>query len=278
MRALALLVPAFGAAAALAAAAAPASAPTIDRWTCATDKEMRMLAKGPCPICTADLVKVAEPMRGAGAAGDPYPLATCPVSDQPLGSRGAPIVMSIGGREVRFCCAGCIAPFKRDPAAHWKKIDEAIVKQQKEAYPLDVCVVSKEKLGDAGGRTPPSESEVAKPVDHVYRNRLVRLCCKSCVKSFEKEPDAFLARLDAAVIEKEKMAYPLDTCIVMKGKLDEMGEPYDAVLNGRLVRFCCDGCVSGYWKEPAKHLDALAKAWRERAGAGGSEGKGHGGH
>jgi YHS domain-containing protein len=268
MRALALLVPLLGAAAALAAAAAPPSVPSIERWTCATDKEVRMLAKGPCPICTADLVKVAEPMRGAGAAGDPYPLASCPVSGQPLGSRGAPIVMSIGGREVRFCCAGCIAPFKKDPAAHWKKVDGAIVEQQKESYPIDVCVVSKEKLGDA--------PDAGAPVDHVYRNRLVRFCCTSCVKSFEKEPDAFLARLDAAVIEKERTSYPLDTCIVMKGKLDEMGEPFDAVLNGRLVRFCCDGCVSGFWKEPAKHLDALAKARRERANAGGSEGQGDG--
>jgi hypothetical protein len=34
--------------------------------------------------------------------------------------------------------------------------------------------------------------------------------------------------------------------------------------------------VSGYWKEPAKHIDALAKA--RRGGAGAPEGKGHGGH
>ena len=60
------------------------------------------------------------------------------------------------------------------------------------AYPLTTCVVSDEGLGDMG-----------KPVDHVYKqegkpDRLVKLCCRSCLGKFKKAPAKYLEKLDAA--------------------------------------------------------------------------------
>lgn len=60
------------------------------------------------------------------------------------------------------------------------------------AYPLDTCVVSGEKLGEMG-----------KPYDYVHQepgqpDRLVRFCCKGCVRDFKKDPAAYLKKLDAA--------------------------------------------------------------------------------
>jgi YHS domain-containing protein len=59
-----------------------------------------------------------------------YPLKTCLVSDEPLGSMGdavAYIHRAAGkpDRVVFFCCEGCIDDFKADPAKFLKKVDAA---------------------------------------------------------------------------------------------------------------------------------------------------------
>lgn len=55
----------------------------------------------------------------------PYALDVCLVSGEKLGEMGAPIVIQYEGREIRFCCASCEKPFRKDPAKFLKKLDEA---------------------------------------------------------------------------------------------------------------------------------------------------------
>jgi YHS domain-containing protein len=181
----------------------------------------------------------------AAPAGDPYPLATCPVSGGKLGSMGAPFVYVHEGREVRFCCKGCLPKFKADPAKYLAKVDATIAKEQASRYPLKTCLVSGKAIdGDA------------KPIDHVWRNRLVRLHDRKCVEAFEKNPRKYVRVLDKAVVAAQKDAYPLDTCVISGGKLGSMGAVVDHVHAGRLVRFCCRGCIGAFDKNPAA---ALAK-------------------
>ena len=54
-------------------------------------------------------------------------------------------------------------------------------------YPLNVCLVSDEKLGEMG------EPHVIK-----YKGREIKLCCEGCEKDFRKEPQKYLAKLDTA--------------------------------------------------------------------------------
>jgi hypothetical protein len=68
----------------------------------------------------------------------------------------------------------------------------------KAAYPLATCVVSGDKLegGDMGA-----------PVDYIHKedgkpDRLVRFCCKDCVRDFKKDPPKYLAMIDAAAARK----------------------------------------------------------------------------
>ena len=68
------------------------------------------------------------------------------------------------------------APAKEDTKA--KQDDATIIAQQKASYPLDTCVIRDSKLGEMG-----------EPVDYVYKGRLVRFCCKGCIKAFEKDPE-----------------------------------------------------------------------------------------
>ena len=57
---------------------------------------------------------------------------------------------------------------------------------QAKPYPLDKCVVSDEKLGEHG-----------KPYVFTHEGQEIKLCCKSCLKDFQKEPAAYLKKLTA---------------------------------------------------------------------------------
>lgn len=115
-------------------------------------------------------------------------------------------------------------------------------------YPLDYCIVSGEKLN----------GEMGKPVNYDYHGRLIRFCCNGCVATFEKDPATYIAKLDSAIIAKEKPTYPLETCVVSGEKLGgDMGDPVDYVYNNHLVRFCCNDCLETFKKDPDQYLKKL---------------------
>lgn len=55
----------------------------------------------------------------------PYPLQTCLVSGEKLGSMGKPFVFVYEGQEIKFCCAGCKKKFEADPAKYMKELEAA---------------------------------------------------------------------------------------------------------------------------------------------------------
>ena len=57
--------------------------------------------------------------------------------------------------------------------------------------------------------------------------------------------------------------YPFDTCIVSDGALDGMGGPVVRVYDRQEVKFCCDGCVTIFEKDPAKYLAKITEAARQ---------------
>jgi hypothetical protein len=59
------------------------------------------------------------------------------------------------------------------------------------SYPLTTCVVSGEKLGEMGA-----------PYVLTHEGREVKLCCKSCLKDFNKDSAKFVKKIEAA--EKAK--------------------------------------------------------------------------
>ena len=54
----------------------------------------------------------------------PYPFKTCLVTDNALGSMGDPITKIYEGREIKFCCAPCVAEFEANPAAFLSKLKD----------------------------------------------------------------------------------------------------------------------------------------------------------
>ncbi|MDP8244733.1 MAG: hypothetical protein P9L94_11670 [Candidatus Hinthialibacter antarcticus] len=181
---------------------------------------------------------------------DPYYLTTCPVTGQALGSMGKPVVYNHDGREIRFCCSGCVEQFKKEPQKFIDKVDKAMIKDQLPHYPLETCLVTKQKLTAMG-----------KAVDLIYKNRLVRFCCSNCVTEFTKNPEPILNQLNEATIKKQKDDYPIANCIASGEKLGgSMGKPIDVVIANRLIRLCCPSCQKMLQENPSEYLSKLDKA------------------
>ncbi len=134
-------------------------------------------------------------------------------------------------------------------------LDEVIVFQQLPRYPLKFCLVSKDKF-----------SRSKKPINYVYKNRLVRLCSEECVIKFNKSSPKFLSILEKAVLEEQKPTYPLKECIVSGISLEKQGTPIDYVHANQLVRLCCKGCVAEFRDDAARlseKIDYAVKSnWR----------------
>jgi YHS domain-containing protein len=73
--------------------------------------------------------------------------------------------------------------------------DKSVEKTEKpKPYPLKVCSVSDEKLGEMGD-----------PFVFAYKGQEVKLCCSHCKKDFDKDPAKFMKKIeDAAKAEAAK--------------------------------------------------------------------------
>jgi len=60
-------------------------------------------------------------------------------------------------------------------------------------YPLEKCVVSDEKLGEMG-----------KPYVFTHEGREIKLCCKSCLKDFKKDPAKYVKKIEEAEAKAKK--------------------------------------------------------------------------
>ncbi|HKP86479.1 MAG TPA: hypothetical protein VJZ26_10300 [Blastocatellia bacterium] len=76
-----------------------------------------------------------------------------------------------------------------------------------------------------------------------YKGQYVYLCCEGCVKEFNSNAEAFVAKMSK---EEQEAIKPNTTCPVS-------GEPVDmkksVEFEGRKVYFCCDHCVDKYKKD-----------------------------
>jgi len=191
------------------------------------------------------LAMVASTVAGAAdRVGDPYPLNVCPVTGEPLGSMGDPIIAIGEGREARLCCGGCEPKFSADPAKYFAKIDAEMIKEQEKHYPIETCVVSGKVL-DGNAET------------RIIANRMMKFCCGNCPAAAAADPAKFIAKLDKAVIAAQSDSYPLTKCVISGKALDSMGEPVNLVIANRLIKLCCAGCEGKVEKTPAAALAAL---------------------
>lgn len=191
------------------------------------------------------LIAPVTPMADVISPADSYPLEICAVSGKKLGSMGDAIELVHEGRQVRFCCQGCVPTFKKDPVKFIGKIDKKIITAQKDKYPLETCVISGEKLDN-------------KSKSVVVKNRLVRVCCGNCAKKIkDKLPPKFTAKLDEAIVKTQTKKYPLETCVISGEALGSMGPAKNVIVGNTLVKVCCKGCVKKVALNPAKYIQMV---------------------
>lgn len=119
----------------------------------------------------------------------PYPMDTCVVSGEKLGSMGDAYVVKEGDQEIQLCCKSCEKDFKKNKKALVAKVADASKKVK--AYPLATCIVSGEKL------------ETASAVGAVHEGREFGFCCKDCTKEFKKDTAKYVKKFDEAFAAKK---------------------------------------------------------------------------
>jgi multidrug efflux pump subunit AcrA (membrane-fusion protein) len=152
----------------------------------------------------------------------------CPIRNDPLGSMGVPVKLTIDGKSVFICCKGCVADAQANPVKTLVRIEEFKKKGSSSAAaqapslpptpklsPEDlaeimanldklpsaekklvenqrVCPIQKNVLGSMG---------VPIKVD-IGKGRSLFVCCKSCVAKVQKDPEEALRKI--ALIKAEK--------------------------------------------------------------------------
>ncbi len=194
-------------------------------------------------------VQAADP-EDDDAAGDVFPLRNCPVCDVKLG--GSDKITRQENRELRACDQECLEELLGDYYNFLELIDEQIVLEQTDDYPLATCLVSGKSLEDNT------------PVNVVFRNRLFRVCREDCRYKIEQAPAEYFAKLNTAVVEKQKADYPLAKCIVSGKPLGL--EAVDHVCANLLVRLADASQLNRFNESPGKYLEELRKL-REKENA-----------
>ena len=77
---------------------------------------MRLRALLSVPFTGCLLIGLLSGCQNTGVSGAvrPYPLDTCIVTENALGSMGDPYVKVYDGQEIKFCCKPCVAEFEDD--------------------------------------------------------------------------------------------------------------------------------------------------------------------
>jgi len=128
-----------------------------------------------------------------------------------------------------------------------EQAEQAVSEQEIIPYILDICPISKHKLGSKG-----------EPIIKIYEGREIKLCRSKCERKFKKKPENSLAKLDKLIMKSQLELYPRTTCVITGNKLVKES-PY-AIYQNTLVRFCCMACVQIFKNNPEPFMAKLAKS------------------
>ncbi|WP_390621597.1 hypothetical protein [Roseimaritima sediminicola] len=149
----------------------------------------------------------------------------CPVMDEPLGSMGTPVKVSVGDKPIFLCCKGCVKKIQAEPAKYLARV-----------------------YGNPAGGSPNATATPAAAVkaDAASQSAVVPAGTEAVRAGVFKVSGA-----DKPFIAAQKK------CPVMDEPLDAMGGPYKVHAAGRAIYICCPGCAKRIAADPQKYLKAL---------------------
>ncbi|MGF1573779.1 MAG: hypothetical protein ACFCU1_12005 [Sumerlaeia bacterium] len=77
---------------------------------------------------------------------------------------------------------------RANPTKYIEILNQAVIDQQTQTYPLETCAISGQPLDSMGG-----------PIDVVIANQLVRICCAGCKKKVEADPAGTLLKIQQGI-------------------------------------------------------------------------------
>jgi YHS domain-containing protein len=158
-------------------------------------------------------------------------LPNCPVMDEPIN-----LAVSIATDEgpVFFCCKECIPKYQADPAKYATSVAAQRRAMAARTKIQVTCPVSRD----------PADPEVFVESG----GRKVFFCCKGCVNKYRANPAKFASALANGYTYQTK-------CPVTKEEIHP--KSFTTAGNGMKVFFCCKGCSTKFFADPAKYSPDL---------------------
>lgn len=154
---------------------------------------------GCCESCSDGGHATANPLPGAAPAevhGVALPFGgqvTCPVTGAALAKTSNPVAVSVRGKTVFVCCAGCAAKVQQNPDAYLAK---ACAERGGVAPPP--VLTTTQPLG--GQKTCPVTGEPLEPDSAIavdVGGQTIYVCCPGCAAKVKKNPGPYIAKVQA---------------------------------------------------------------------------------
>ncbi|MFC1498386.1 hypothetical protein ACFLS1_07965 [Verrucomicrobiota bacterium] len=116
------------------------------------------------------------------------PQTTCPVMGGKIDKKQ---YVDHDGKRIYICCAGCLAPLKKDPAKYIKKLEDAGVTLAKVQTKCPVM----------GGKIDKKQY-----VDH--NGKRIYICCAGCLTPLKKDPAKYIKKLETEGIALDDAPKP----------------------------------------------------------------------
>jgi len=175
-----------------------------------------------------------------------YPLTTCVVDSKVLPTQ--PVEYIKNGKLFRLDNEACKAQVDANLTTYTKKIDDAVIVQQKPTYPMVVSALTGKPLGETA-------------VNKVHGTRLVILAEPAEVTTFDADPSLAIKKLNDAYITAQFPTYPYKKDPVNKEDLavfTASGKtPIKYLWGNKLILFTAQTSVSEFEKTPETYLALL---------------------
>jgi len=109
------------------------------------------------------------------------------------------------------------------------------------AIAMTVAAADGEKKNVTNKTCPVMNAPVSEKFRTEYNGQYVYFCCEGCIKTFEKEPDKYVAKLSKDDAEAIKAN---DTCPLTSEKITSREHWVED--GGKKVYLCCLGCLNTY--------------------------------
>ena len=102
---------------------------------------------------------------------------------------------------------------------------------------------------------PVMNAPVSEKIRTEYKGQYVYFCCQGCVTMFEKDPEAYVAKLSP---EDREAIKPNEVCPITAEKIPDHTRFVEQ--DGRKIYFCCDGCLAMYKAKMAEKAEKDKKS------------------